>query len=205
MFEFRETSAFSENFADFDVDDMNFFMQSGSIPLIAILCVANFVVMWCALCLAFRYFRNFYCRRIGMRAEEDVHLGTMFLKIYFEGYVELLLAAALTTCAVVSRVDADEGAAWFETSDEAFHSSVAIISFVFLLFLPIWLQYKVLIDRKELESSDTYGALYDGHNIRYKVSRYFWAYGLFKRCTCCLVLFVLDGEPFFQLAIFMVF
>ena len=34
MFDFKETSPFSENFAEFDMQDMNFFMNTGSVILL---------------------------------------------------------------------------------------------------------------------------------------------------------------------------
>jgi hypothetical protein len=53
---------------------MNFFMNSGSIPIIAILIWIDFIVMILLLKVAVANFQNKCCRRVGMRAEQDINL-----------------------------------------------------------------------------------------------------------------------------------
>ena len=44
VFTFKESSPFSENFDEFGSGDMNFFMNSGSIPLIVLILFATFLL-----------------------------------------------------------------------------------------------------------------------------------------------------------------
>lgn len=55
VFTFHGTSAFSENFNTFGSGDMNFFMNSGSIPLIVFLLLCVFIFKQCVLRLAIKY------------------------------------------------------------------------------------------------------------------------------------------------------
>jgi len=40
---------------------------------------------------------------------------------------------------------------------------------------------------------EKFGFLYEGFKIKFKIARFYIFFGIFKRCSCCLVLFVFDG------------
>ena len=68
VFSFMETSAFSENFDDFDMGDMNFFMLSGSVPLLVCLIVIFGLVWNLIFRLSKRFYTNPRFRKLGMVA-----------------------------------------------------------------------------------------------------------------------------------------
>jgi hypothetical protein len=69
VFVFHETSPFSENFDVFGIGGMNFMMNSGSVPLLALICIINFIVMWMLFKVAVCMYKSWCCRKAGMRAE----------------------------------------------------------------------------------------------------------------------------------------
>ena len=68
VFKFRETSAFNPQFKQFGITDMNFMMNSASIPICFCLAVF-FAILWLVLAFCAKcFYRNSCCRRIGMHA-----------------------------------------------------------------------------------------------------------------------------------------
>ena len=55
IFTFHESSPFSENFDEFGAGDMNFFMNSGSIPLIVLILLSIFLFKSAVLRLTLKY------------------------------------------------------------------------------------------------------------------------------------------------------
>jgi hypothetical protein len=183
---------------------MNFFMNAGSVPLIIAILVVNFAFMYGVSRVAIRYYRSKWCRKVGMRAEEDLNFKGNILKIYYEGYAEMFLASGMTCIAIMGTVDGPNFFVWFSTFDDFLNSSTAMISMFICMAIPIVVYYlgkKIKMD----EYTKEYGFLYENLNVNYKITRAYLLLGLFKRSTCCFILFVLDGQALIQLAIFLYF
>jgi hypothetical protein len=69
IFKFRFTNAFSENFDTFGMGDMNFFMNSASLPIIVAFMIAS-VLFWHILSfIARRCYKSACCRKLGIYAD----------------------------------------------------------------------------------------------------------------------------------------
>jgi hypothetical protein len=173
---------------------MNFFMNTGSVPLIFLISFIQFLFMLMILKFAIFNFKIKCCRRIGLRAEEDLNISGISLKIYYEGYVELFLASSLTMIALMGNVDSSSLIVWFMTPSDFINSLVAILSLVILAALPLWLFYA----SKKLKTAfykDKFGFVFESFKVEYKAARQFIFFGLFKRSSCCIALLVLDDMP----------
>jgi len=96
-----ETPPFSLKLNFFGVGDMNFFMNSASIPIVFCLVFFNWL-LWKTLSLIARNFYRFRCcRKLGMYVEPRITLRYGIFKIFSEGYIELVLASILGTLAIL--------------------------------------------------------------------------------------------------------
>jgi hypothetical protein len=68
IFKFKETLPPSPTFEQYDIQDMNFFMNSGSMLIILALIVVNFIVTTGAIWIAKKSFRFRICRKMGIKA-----------------------------------------------------------------------------------------------------------------------------------------
>ena len=70
IFEFKETEAYSPTFEQYEIGDMNFFMNTGSMMVVIFLTTLNFVV-WIVLYYLSKYlYKHRFCRKIGIISEE---------------------------------------------------------------------------------------------------------------------------------------
>lgn len=106
IFVFKLTSPFSENFQDFDMPDMNFLTNSGSVVLLICLIIVSGISMSIIfrLAKALYYFRC--CRKIAMHSEEKSGFVSQIVLVFTEGYIEVSLPAMLGIVAMYSNVDA---------------------------------------------------------------------------------------------------
>ena len=137
IFDFRPTLPYTENFDQFGTGDMNFFFNSGSIPIILVIIFINFLIMFFLLSMAVKRYSNYRWRQVGMRASQDIDLRGSVLRVFYEGYPELFLAASLTCTAIASTIDAPGPSYWFLTRSDCINSVVAILSMLLLLAMPI--------------------------------------------------------------------
>ena len=61
------------------------------------------------------------------------------MKIYYEGYAEILLASGLSVIAIASRVDAQDWTVWFSTPSDFVNSVLSIMNLLIMLAFPLWL------------------------------------------------------------------
>ena len=125
-------------------------------------------------------------------------------QVFYEGYAELFLASGLTICCLMSYVDASHWTIWFSTPSDFINSTVAIFTIIVLFAMPVTLY---MMGKGMLSKSfqDRFSFVYDGYRSQFKVARNFLVLFLFKRCSCCMILFVLDGYPQMQLFVFLLF
>jgi hypothetical protein len=126
------------------------------------------------------------------------------VQVFYEGYAELFLASGLTVCCLMSYIDAGHWSVWFWTPSDFINSTFAIFTLCILFAMPVTLY---MMGKGVLSESfqDRFSFIYEGYRHQFKVTRNFLILYLFKRCSCCLILFVLDGYPQMQLFVFLIF
>lgn len=70
IFEFKETEAYSPTFEQYEIGDMNFFMNTGSMMVVIFLTTLNFVVWIILYYLSKCLYKHRFCRKIGIISEE---------------------------------------------------------------------------------------------------------------------------------------
>ena len=167
-------------------------MNSGSIPIVMVSISLNFIIMFLLVLAAKLFYQKYWCRRIGMRASQDLNLLGQINKIYLEAYTEIFLAAGLTCVAIMGTVDAEYFAVWFWTASDATNSIVSFICILAMLLIPLWL-FSLGKRLNDPAIKETYGDMYETINVNYRSSRYYLIFLLIKRAMACITLFVLDG------------
>ena len=118
LFEFKPTSAFSENFDNFDIGDMNFLMNSGSV-VILILLIIVFGVFWTLVhAMARLCYRFKSCRRAGIYSSGKLGFFDSVIQVFTEGYIEVTLPALLGATALYSNVDVSSQKEWWLTESD---------------------------------------------------------------------------------------
>ena len=74
---------------------MSFLGQAGCLPIFAFVVILNFVFWKGVNYVAKKNYKNMYWRRIGIFASYKVIIKTPMMRIYTEGYLDLVLAAIL--------------------------------------------------------------------------------------------------------------
>ena len=69
IFVFKETKAFSPTFAQYEIGDMNLFMNTGSLMVVIFLTVTNFLLWTFILQVSKCLYRFRTCRKVGMYSE----------------------------------------------------------------------------------------------------------------------------------------
>ena len=139
-----------------------------------------------------------------MWADQNMNFLGNSVQVLFEGYAELFLASGLTVCCLLSYIDASDRTLWYKTPSDMINSIVAILVLCVLFIMPIALY---ILGKRVLSESfqDRFSFIYEGYRSQFKVTRNFLVLYLFKRCSCCLILFVFDGYPQQQLFVFLIF
>lgn len=170
FFKFSETSPFSEHFVQFEVPDMNFFMNAGSVPLLLLLIVVQAIVFKILLMLSKLFYRHRLWRIIGMKSEENAQLIVPIATVFTEGYIELLMAAALNTMAIYACVDRSTMSYWFQNGSDLTNSVVTLTCMALLISIPIAIGAIVYRNGKRLETNsaikERYGFMYEPYDMR---------------------------------------
>ena len=64
-----DTKPFTPTFEQYEIGDMSFYANSGSLNIMFMLILANFIIMELLLRLAKRYFKFKLCRKVGIKAQ----------------------------------------------------------------------------------------------------------------------------------------
>jgi hypothetical protein len=71
IFVLKETDAFSPTFEQYEMSNMNFMMNSGSLLIIVFLVTINFIFWTISHYLAKTFYCISCCRKLGMKAEKE--------------------------------------------------------------------------------------------------------------------------------------
>jgi amino acid transporter len=71
LFEFKETEPLNEVFEQYEIGDMNFFMNSGSLLLMVFFMIINYFGSSFFLKLAKRFYTFKLCRKLGIKSESN--------------------------------------------------------------------------------------------------------------------------------------
>lgn len=150
-FTFRETSPFNENFEVFDVGDMNFLMNSGSLPLLLCLIILSAMVWYLVLQLAKCCYRSHFMRHVGIVAESNTSVIEPLALSMTEGYIEVFMPAMLSVISVFSRVDGPTASYWFETPGDCVNAVLGLTGLTIALSLPLYIHHLVLTHGADLD------------------------------------------------------
>lgn len=99
-FRFKETQAYSPTFEQYEIGDMNFFMNTGSLMVIIFLINLNFIFWIITHFISKRYFKVKCCRQIGMKAQEQGQIIKPIQKLFLDTYIDIIFAASLNFFAI---------------------------------------------------------------------------------------------------------
>lgn len=185
---------------------MNFFMNSGSIPIIFCLIILNFFAFYCLNLFARLCFRCTCCRKIGLEADSRATLKYGLTKLLTEGYIDLTLSSSLMVLAIYrSRSnDVAELSEWFSDFDNCLCSVTAIATFLMCLGLPWYIKYvtkKYGGRLQEPEMQAEYGVYFEDIDVGTEMGIFYSYFTVVRRLWIIGVLIVLARFPVFQMAI----
>lgn len=179
IFDFKNTTRFSRQFESFSWESMNFFMNSGSIPIFFLLVAISLIFYRIMHCCARSCYQFKFCRKAGIHADARDDIKYPFIKIFMEGYIELALACFIGMLSIVSFIDADSLTEWFATPSEFINSTVTIIIFILIISMPFYVKYEIEKHRNELlepEILEDYGILYEELNIKEDIAKFYTSF-----------------------------
>ena len=120
------------------------------------------------------------------------------LKLFIEGYIDIVLSCLLSIMAIMSEDTWEGFASWFGTFDDTLNSIVAIISFLMIVFVPIYVA-KILKDNKSrLDNEDVrdkYGIFYEEFRLDNKNAVYYPVIMMVRRLCLIIVLITFVKKP----------
>lgn len=175
---------------------MNFFNNTGSMFLIFLGMVINWL-FWKALSkMSFKYYRNRYWRKIGIYSSQSISFRLPILSMASESYLDLILGCYLGTFDILRSV-ADWGL--FKNNFSNFSNTLltitTIIVTVLITVLPFYMKHHIEKNYKELNEKrikEEFGVFYSEYRIDSQHRALYGYYSLVRRLVLVLILVLLD-------------
>jgi hypothetical protein len=100
VFRFKDTQAFSATFEQYEMGDLNFFMNTGSLMVITFMLFLNFFFWITVFYVSKCFYRVRCCRKLAMSAQEKGILKKPLLSLFVETYIDIIFAASLNYYAI---------------------------------------------------------------------------------------------------------
>lgn len=154
LFTFKPTPPYSPTFEQYEMGDMNFFMNSGSMMIIIFLVFLS--SMFWSIChyFALKYYEIPFFRTMGIKAENNMELKKPMTKLFIETYIDFCVSAALNIYAIYSAPTYDDFIMNFNSFSDFLSSFVTITSFFFIFSLPIYISYIISTNFHKLQSPE---------------------------------------------------
>jgi amino acid transporter len=143
IFEFKETEPFNEVFEQYDFEDMNFFMNSGSMLLIVLFIIVNFFGANAFLKIAKKYYTFKLCRKLGIKADANKKFKVPLETLFLELYIDIVLSAFLNVASIWREDSLETLFSHFASFGDFFCSSIAIVAFIMVFLVPFYITYVI--------------------------------------------------------------
>lgn len=123
------------------------------------------------------------------------------LKLFIEGYIDIVLSCLLSVMAIMSEDTWAGLASWFATFDDTLNSVVAIIAFLMVIFVPIYVSHILKKFRNRLndeEVKEKYGIFYEEFRLDNRNAVYYPVIMMVRRLCLIIVLVTFVKKPWLQ-------
>lgn len=143
IFEFKETEPFNFTFDQYEIEDLNFFMNTGSLMLTIFILVSSYIASSIALFFAKKCFKIRFCRKLGIKADRFNALKIPMQSLFIELYLDILLGSFLNVVGMWREPNFQGLGSYFASFDDFFCSICSIIGLFFSIIAPIYIYYTV--------------------------------------------------------------
>ena len=123
------------------------------------------------------------------------------LKLFIEGYIDIVLSCLLSVMAIMSEDTWAGILSWFATFDDTMNSVVAIIAFLMVIFVPIYVAYILKKFRNRLDDDEVlekYGIFYEDYRFDNRNAVYYPVIMMVRRLCLIIVLVTFVKKPWLQ-------
>ena len=120
------------------------------------------------------------------------------LKLFIEGYIDIVLSCLLSVMAIMSEDTWAGLKSWFATFDDTLNSVVAIIAFLMVIFVPIYISYILKKFRNRLDDEqvmEKYGVFYEEYRLDDRNAVYYPVIMMVRRLCLIIVLVTFVKKP----------
>lgn len=165
VFSFIETEPFEEYFEIFGIGDMNFFNNVGSLPVMFVLIVANWMLWRVVFFLAKICYCSSCCLSLGLKSEKYKSLSRPLMKTGMDGFMDICMGSTLSMLMLASSPDARIFKIWFSSPSDTINSVATILLFLFCMLLPLRMWMVITLNFRRLDTKqfrDNYGHYIEG-------------------------------------------
>ena len=164
IFNFKQTMPYNSQYGNFGIDNLNLFDNTGSMLIIFVLMVTNWL-FWTALeRISKIFYENKWFRKMGVYSSYRTPLRIPVLNMAVEGYTDLILASLLGTFDLFRSFTSWE---LFQKNFSNFSNIIAtlatIIVTILVIILPIYIKHSLTSNFSTLREKETkkkYGVFY---------------------------------------------
>ena len=153
-FTFQETPALNDAFDLYDIGDMNFLMNTGSMFL-GLLIFFAFRAIWfvvniiCTKCYRFKY-----ARKLGIYASDNISIRDTLLVMVVDGYIDVALSSMLGFLAIYRVGSFEEFALHFSSLGDILNSVFSILLIIISFLLPFFTRWLIRKNFEQLGEDD---------------------------------------------------
>ena len=153
-FTFQETPALNDAFDLYDIGDMNFLMNTGSMFLGLLIFFALRAIWFVVNILCTKCYRFKYARKLGIYASDNISIRDTLLVMVVDGYIDVALSSMLGFLAIYRVGSFEEFALHFSSLGDILNSVFSILLIIISFLLPFFTRWLIRKNFEQLGEDD---------------------------------------------------